>query len=232
LLADLLPDIESASSITVHAKERIVKIKTSDGDVPLNNLSLGYKTMIAWSVDLALKMLSRHSESENPLSEPAIVIIDEVDLHLHPQWQRILRTKLTTHFPNTQFICTAHSPFMAQDSEDENLCVLQRDENNENQVNIENNPLIVKGWRIGQIVTSELFGLSSDRAVDEEKDIEERRILIDKSRRTQQEEERLRELNEKISGLPVTETEDEKLLKQIRKAAQLLKEKGIIDDQD
>ncbi|MEJ7684096.1 MAG: hypothetical protein WKG06_40835 [Segetibacter sp.] len=55
LIADLLPEVESADDITVHAKERKVKIKTDDGMVPLDNLSLGYKTMVAWSVDLALK---------------------------------------------------------------------------------------------------------------------------------------------------------------------------------
>ncbi|MEJ7678359.1 MAG: ATP-binding protein [Segetibacter sp.] len=117
LLTDLLPGIDDPSDITIHAKERAVKIRTPDGNVSLSDLSLGYKTMIAWTVDLALKMLIENPESDYPLEEPAVVIIDEIDLHLHPKWQRILKAKLTSHFRKTQFICTAHSPFMAQSSE-------------------------------------------------------------------------------------------------------------------
>ena len=72
--------------------------------------------------------------------------------------------------------------------------------------------------------------MPSDRGVDDEKRIEERRKLIDKSSLSKKEMLRLAELNEQITDLPVSETEDEKIMKQIREAAQLLKEKGIIND--
>ncbi|WP_439697396.1 AAA family ATPase [Mucilaginibacter sp. AW1-7] len=226
LLVSLLPGVESTKSIKTYAKTRTVKIKTTDGEVPLNNMSLGYKTMVAWIVDLALKMLAQNPDSKNPLEEPAIVIIDEIDLHLHPSWQRLIREKLTGTFKRTQFICTAHSPFMAQASEAENLCVLNR---GENEVLIQNEPLIVKGWRLGQIVTSELFGLGSDRSPFAEKTIEQRRMLIDKNNLTANEKEQLNSLNDQIDSLPLEGgDEDDKIMQQIREAAKMLKEKGII----
>lgn len=229
LLVSLLPGVESNDAIKTYAKTRTVKIKTSDGEVPLNNMSLGYKTMVAWIVDLALKMLAQNPDSKNPLEEPAIVIIDEIDLHLHPSWQRLIREKLTGTFKRTQFICTAHSPFMAQASENENLCVLNREGDN---VLIQNEPLIVRGWRLGQIVTSELFGLGSDRSPFAEKKIEERRALIDKRNLTDDEQHQLKVLNNEIDNLPLEGGEDDKLMKQIREAAQMLREKGIINDQN
>lgn len=227
LLVDILPGVDNPDNIKMYAKERLVKIKTQDGEVPLNSLSLGYKTMVAWSVDLALKMLARNPDSENPLDEPAVVIIDEIDLHLHPKWQRSIQDKLMSTFKNTQFICTAHSPFMAQSSENENLCVLNR---KGNEVFIENEPLVVKGWRLGQIVTSELFGLGSDRPPLAEKAIEERRELIDKDNLTPTERKDLKKLNDQIDTLPTAETENDKLIRQLTEATKLLKEKGIIND--
>ena len=230
LLVDLLPGIENPEDVVTYAKTREVKIKTRDGEVPLNNLSLGYKTMVAWTVDLALKMLHQNPNSANPLEEPAIVIIDEVDLHLHPKWQRIIQEKLTGTFKKTQFICTAHSPFMAQSSETENLCVLTR---RNNEVVIENEPTIVKGWRLGQIVTSELFGLNSDRGPSAERDIENRRKLLDKTKLNPREKDDLKLLTNRIDELPSENLEEDILINQIRKAADLLKAKGIIiDDQD
>ena len=53
---------------------------------------------------------------QDPLQGSAIVLIDEIDLHLHPQWQLSIITKLTTTFPNCQFIFTTHSPIVASDT--------------------------------------------------------------------------------------------------------------------
>jgi predicted ATP-binding protein involved in virulence len=71
--------------------------------------------MIAWTVDLASRLFASYPESQNPLAEPAVVLVDEVDLHLHPKWQRELRSHLTERFPGTQFVVTAHSPLVVQD---------------------------------------------------------------------------------------------------------------------
>ena len=90
----------------------VSRLSTPYGSVPLTGLSLGYQTTLAW-IRLTLASggsMIGYPESSNPLAEPAIVLIDEIDLHLHPRWQRQIVKYLTQHFPQTQFIATAHSP--------------------------------------------------------------------------------------------------------------------------
>ena len=223
LLVDLLPGLNSPDDIAIIAKERTVKLRTLDGEISLDDLSLGYKTMVAWTVDLALKMLASNPDSDEPLEMPAVVIIDEVDLHLHPKWQRVIQKRLTDTFKRTQFICTAHSPFMAQSSESENLCILKR---RGNEVVIINDPYIVRGWRIGQIITSDLFGVP-DTSPDVEDLFEERQQLLDNFERSDAQNLRLTELDRQIDSLPFAESEQElQILDRLKKTAEFLNDEG------
>lgn len=237
ILTQLLPYIESPDDIIVNQavdsdgipNNSLVEIKTPFGKVGLFDLSLGYKTMLAWVVDLAIRMLWRNPESNSPLEEPAVVIVDEIDLHLHPKWQRTIKKYLTDHFPNAQFICTAHSPFIVQASETENLCVLYQDKYSPNEVRIENDPFIVRGWRIGQIITSDLIGIESERSAEIEDLEKQRRRILDKIEPLNKDEEgNLKELNEKLEKLtPTSDNEDDrKLMEQIRKTADFLRNQG------
>ena len=232
ILVDLLPDIKHPDNIFINSPIRedgsinpvLVEVKTDDGKVKLLDLSLGYKTMLSWIVDLAVRMLWHHPDQDEPLKQPAVVIIDEVDLHLHPIWQRTIREKLTGHFENTQFICTAHSPFMAQSSEEENLCVINR---RDGDIEIQNEPLIVKGWRIGQIATSELFNVPSERSPDIEALRNERWEILDKAEKSPADLNRLKELDLKLNELPVEDNpEDQQLINQIRETTEFLRSQG------
>jgi energy-coupling factor transporter ATP-binding protein EcfA2 len=232
ILVDLLPDIKEPEGIVIKSQayinsalaESLVQLQTPYGEVPLQELSLGYKTMLSWVVDLAIRMLWQNPDMERPLEQYSVVIIDEIDLHLHPKWQRNLREYLLKHFPNTQFICTAHSPFMAQSSETENLCVLDREGD---EVIIRNNPADVRGWRIGQIATSDLFGLDSERSPDVERSVNLRRALLDKPDPSLADQAELKKLDTNLSRLSVTDREeDQRMLDDIRDAANLLREKG------
>ncbi len=93
-----------------------------------------------------------------------VILIDEVDAHLHPFWQREIGLRLRRVFPRMQFIITSHSPFVAQAASDGGLFVLRpaADGAVEVQKPIES----VRGWRVDQILTSPLFGLDATR--DEE----------------------------------------------------------------
>ncbi|MCY7328704.1 MAG: AAA family ATPase, partial [Saprospiraceae bacterium] len=93
-------------------KKISVLFQTHYGWVPLHQLSLGYKTMIGWMVDFARGLFDRYPDSTNPLAEPAVCLVDEIDLHLHPHFQRNLMRFLSDIFPKTQFIVTAHSPLV------------------------------------------------------------------------------------------------------------------------
>jgi energy-coupling factor transporter ATP-binding protein EcfA2 len=220
VLADILPDVASAKGIHIEGpkvpgKPREpsgVRFETPYGVVPLTGLSLGYQTTLAWTTDLAFRLYDRYPDSPNPLAEPAIVLVDEIDLHLHPRWQRQIIEYLTKHFPKIQFIATAHSPLMVQAATNANLAVLQQQDD---QVVIENRPHFVESWRVDQILTSELFGVSA-RSRRIEGLMVERNMLLDKLERSPKEEARLRELKYELDNLP-TEAMD-----LIRRATALL----------
>ena len=227
LLATILPDISDEEDIKILGPKvpgypdepSGVQFDTPYGPVPLFGLSLGYQTTLSWVLDIASRLYDRYPDSPNPLAEPAIVLVDEIDLHLHPRWQRQIMENLTKHFPNTQFIATAHSPLMVQSATNANLVVLQQ---RDGQVEIENRPHFVEGWRVDQILTSEMFGVPA-RSPRIQKLIEERRKLLDKSTRTPSDEQRLRELDEELDNLPTASHEDNKAMELIRQAAALIK---------
>ncbi len=77
-------------------------------------LSDGYKTLLSLVIDLAIRMALANPNLKDPLSAPSVVLIDEIDLHLHPDWQRRVVGDLLTTFPNTQFILTTHSPYIVE----------------------------------------------------------------------------------------------------------------------
>jgi predicted ATP-binding protein involved in virulence len=75
-----------------------------------SQLSSGEKMMLSLVVDIARRLAIANPSLDNKLEGEGIVLIDEIDLHLHPQWQRKLLPALTHTFPNIQFIVTTHSP--------------------------------------------------------------------------------------------------------------------------
>ena len=228
LFADVLPDVSKENDVHIlgpKMREEFgepggVRFTTPYGDVPLSSLSLGYQTTLTWVLDLVIRLSKHYPQSDNPLAEPAIVMVDEVDLHLHPRWQRQIVERLTKYFPNAQFIATAHSPLMVQSTLDANLVVLRQ---NDGQVEIENHPDFVEGWRADQILTSDLFGIHS-RSPRIEKLIDERYSLLDKKERTLSEEQRLQALDEELDNLPTGSHEDNEAMEIIRQAAALIKD--------
>ena len=232
VIAAVLPDVAGEGGVQILGPKAMgdfgetggVRFTTPYGDVPLSGLSLGYQTTLAWVLDLAIRLNDHYLESDNPLAEPAIVMVDEIDLHLHPRWQRQIVAYLTQYFPNTQFIATAHSPLIVQSATDANLVVLRR---KDEQVEIKDHRDFVEGWRADQILTSDLFGVHS-RSPRIEKLINERYDLLDKTERTPEEAQRLRELDEELDNLPTgSSREDNEAMEIIRKAAdEFIKERN------
>ncbi|HXV65312.1 MAG TPA: AAA family ATPase [Vicinamibacteria bacterium] len=126
LLKRVLLDVDDIR-IASRQGRAVVEFKSRYGWVPLHDLSMGYRTLIAWIVDLARRLYVQNPRSANPLGSPAVVCVDEIDLHLHQRWQRNLMTFLSEVFPKTQFICTAHNRAVAQAMPREaNLVLLRR----------------------------------------------------------------------------------------------------------
>lgn len=87
-----------------------------EGLVPFNSLSDGYRNMVAMVADIAHRAsrLNPHHGESAALKTQGVVLIDEIDLHLHPKWQRRVVKDLQSAFPALQFIATTHSPFILQ----------------------------------------------------------------------------------------------------------------------
>lgn len=161
ILLELLPGIHAIKILdpTIDQLKPGLAFQTDFGWLNIHQLSLGYRSMIAWVVDLIARMYLRYPQSENSLAEPAIVLVDGIDLHLHPKWQRNLFTSLSTCFPAVQFIVTANSPVIVQAApEDANIVLLQK---MEDTVIIDQEITHAGGWGIDQILTCDLFGIKS-----------------------------------------------------------------------
>jgi len=229
LLAKILPGIQKPNAIKVlppnifgdTTEPSGVCFETFSGLVPLSALSFGYQTTLAWTVDLALRLFRRYPKSSNPLAEPAIVLIDEIDLHLHPLWQLTIIDDLTSIFRRTQFIATAHSPLIVQVASSANLVVVGK---GKNQVEIHNDPTVVRNWRVDQILTSQLFGVPSARPKQFQQLFQQRDKLLHKSKRTAADEARLQQLEEEIMNWPTaSDPKDQEAMDIIRDAAAILK---------
>jgi hypothetical protein len=207
LLIEILPDVTDIRIVVpadTNPQPR-VEFKTLDGWIPLRWIGYGYQTLVAWMVDFASRMVERYPRHKDPLKQPAVVLVDEIDLHMHPRWQRKLMSYLSERFPNTQFIVTAHSPIFVQAATGANIAVLRRDEKKKCVI-IDNSPEAIRGWRIDQLLTSDLFGLPTARPPDVEKLLLERKKLLSKARLTKKDRERVSNLEEKIGRLPGGET--------------------------
>lgn len=207
-----------------------VWVKWFSGWVPLTELSLGYKTNLSLTLDIAWQLYQKYPNSEDSLKEPAIVIIDEIDLHLHPKWQLDIMDDLSELFPAIQFIATAHSPLVVQSSPTANFAVLQKQND---EIIIINDPHVVTDWRVDQILNSELFGRIGSRQNEKTKDlIQEKYKLLDKKHRSKEDEKRLKEINDDILNLSTSkDSEDQKALNFINKASDILKKHGVnLDD--
>jgi len=160
ITSNIFPEIDDIQSITNEQLNNYIEYKTPNGWYKFSELGFGYQSSLSWICDFCKKMFDRYPESENPLKEPAVLLIDELDLHLHPQWQREIVGYLSNIFPATQFIVTTHSPFILQSMNEVNLYTLQR-EGDHTLVEHHGSNLSFVGWRIEEIL-SEIMGLNEN----------------------------------------------------------------------
>lgn len=131
-------------------------IQRARGRTPLSEMSVGYKSVIAMATDIMRELL-RHFDNLEYAS--AVVLIDEVETHLHPRWKIQLMRRLRRALPKVQFIVTTHDPLCLQGMQDKEVFVLTREKDGRIK-SLENLPS-VQGMRAEQILTSEFFGLGS-----------------------------------------------------------------------
>ena len=115
-ISHFMPDF---ANLRVRRKPRLhMSIDKNGETLDVAQLSQGEKSLMALVGDIARRLAMMNPELENPLHGDGIVLIDEVDMHLHPKWQRCLIKQFTSTFPNCQFVLTTHSPLVISDSKD------------------------------------------------------------------------------------------------------------------
>ena len=126
----------------------------------LSQLSAGYRNMLALVMDFARRLAQANPDMENPLAAEAILMIDELDLHLHPTWQQKIIPDLKKVFPNTQIIATTHSPEVVTTVKQNQVKILE-------DYQIKECPSPTKGMKSSDIVRY-VLGLSDLRPDTEE----------------------------------------------------------------
>ena len=169
----------------------------STHELRIEQLSEGYKIVIAMVADLAARMAEANPDMDNPLNSTGIVLVDEVDLHLHPRWQRDILSQLTKVFPNIQFVVSTHSPVIVVGAAEIAQVI------NLNKINEDENLIYDHTYisNVGQVLLSDLFGLNYLYSPEWDDKIEERNSLLSKQVLTEDEKKRLAELDEEMKGL-------------------------------
>ena len=128
----MLPEV-SNPRIELNPLRFVVSQQPEEGraeNLSLNQLSGGYRIVLALAADLARRMAQGNPHLDDPLQSEAIVLIDEIELHLHPAWQQRILNDLMRTFPNAQFIISTHSPQVLTTIEPQCIVELYRDGDN------------------------------------------------------------------------------------------------------
>lgn len=112
----------------VREREVTLLIDKADGPLDVRQLSDGERSLLSLVLDLARRLSLVNPKMKNPLEAEAVVLIDELDLHLHPSWQRTVVHKLVETFPRCQFVVTTHSPQIIGEVPPEQVILLDNGE--------------------------------------------------------------------------------------------------------
>ena len=166
----------------------------------INQLSAGEKMLMILVADLARRLIIANPNSNSPLQQEGVVLIDEIDLHLHPSWQRAIVPNLMKILSNCQFIMTTHSPQIISHIKPESIFILREN---------------------GASHPSESYGKNTDRILED---------LMNTDARPPKEKQRLHELFRLIQAnklAPAKELMDE-LQTEIGMDSELVKAKVLL----
>ena len=163
----LLPSGSSFDSIDSNGR---IWFNTQNEKVSTVALSDGFRSILALAGDLIWRIIESFPESPDPLQEHGVVLIDELDIHLHPSWQRTISGLLRETFSNIQFIMATHSPIVAAGAGIDAVTYRFYHKGNKTEVEQIRN---IQSMSVDKILQSEAFGLVSPYSVQTQ-------IMIDK----------------------------------------------------
>ncbi|MGM0239463.1 AAA family ATPase [Enterococcus sp. AZ103] len=156
------PDIRFKKADT---KNYEILLEDRGSEVYFEFESAGYKAIVFILLGIISEIEFRTTDNKIPAAEfDGVILIDEIDMHLHPAWQREIVRVLKETFPNAQFIITTHSPSVLQDLENNEIIPLELDENKD--VRIKDLSLTeygLKGWTLEEIL-SDVMGVKYSKS--------------------------------------------------------------------
>lgn len=151
-------------------------VRAHGRDTPLERLSDGYRSLTAMVFNIMRGMIDKWGDLENARG---IVLIDEIEIHLHPRWKLRVVSALRRAMPNVQFVATTHDPLCLRGLRGGEVHVLVRNE--EQQIHALTDLPDIRGLRAEQLLTSEFFGLSSTADPEVEEALERLALPVDAS---------------------------------------------------
>jgi hypothetical protein len=183
-IVKLLPGDVSIAGVTT---EGLIEFRVGDQIVPTIRLSDGFRSVIALAGDLIWRLLQAFPDLADPTQASGVVLIDELDIHLHPSWQREISGWLQQVFPNLQFFVATHSPLVATGA-GENALTL-RLEMLDGELNVTEIPYTDLAADVDRTLRSPAFGLQSTYSPPTEKKIQRYHQLQKKKGHLIEEEE-------------------------------------------
>jgi len=163
----LLPGDVKIAGVT---KEGMIEFLVDGRKVPTIGLSDGFRSVIALAGDLIWRLLQAFPNVDDPTKASGVVLIDELDIHLHPSWQREIAGWLQEVFPNLQFFVATHSPLVAAGAGQDALTL--RLDIVGGQVKVRSIPYTDLAADVDRTLRSPAFGLESTYSPPTEKKIE------------------------------------------------------------
>lgn len=191
-------------------------IKTRRGKDSFHTLSDGYKSLTSVVLDILCWNLIYKLEDFHVENLSGIFILDEIEQHLHPKWQRKIIKILSDQFPKVQFICSTHTPICAlglSDLECESRLFKVAHVNNHSEVEEFDLAKEFRGYRADQILTSNIFDLADTRSVSVGDKLKEYRkiYLKEEDERSEEERKRLLKIEKELERLPMWDNEKDRI---------------------
>jgi len=202
IVAELVPgdfagfaDLDDSNELYIKTKNKSMR------DVSFNTVSQGMASIFNWIGLLTKRMYDvfDHPDIKLPHEQHAVVLIDEMDAHLHPDWQRRLVTITKRFFPNVQVIATTHSPLIASSLQASEIRILERDETG--VASLRKPTVRTFGQSADFILQSEVMGLENARPLSVERKIQHYIALSSTRNLTASQKQEMVELRRELSNL-------------------------------
>lgn len=164
LLENLVKEEDGENTVSIEIdgiKGEVRYTERSGKPLRFHQLSAGYQSVMVWVADLVARMSEQQPEVKELADFEAIVLVDEVGVHLHPQWEYNIMKKLRGWFPKIQFIVTTHSPILLMGASEDAIIYRITKEDGVTKLVGSVPQSELRKMMANQIITSPLFGLDT-----------------------------------------------------------------------